>query len=309
MLRPVKPFWKRSKKSDGLKMLSENSAGVFRGPSSTPKILGLSANGAMLMMTATATGSRVHRTETKSQRRPAGTARSTDCQPMMRLKRFESTAEFACGTRIRVVARRAGYRYAHVQSEKPPLDTAMSWHDGERIPGIELLSEEVAHELICCLDATNRRMVQSGAFGSIAVEVLQCVCGSCIGCLTMKSALRIATEPYANDGFIRGMRDISEMPLKACFDAILDPEQLARLMALAATTRDVPAAFVGHVDDLEWIVPTNGWSVGYSDLDVCLFLDGAMVAAMGMAHARQRHAQIMGVTGRCAVEAILRGEQ
>jgi hypothetical protein len=227
----------------------------------------------------------------------------------MRLKRFESTAEFACGTRIRVVARRAGYRYAHVQSERPPLDTAMSWHDGESVPGIELLPEDIAHELICCLDATNRRMVQSGAFGSIAMEILQCVCGSCIGCLTMKCALRIATEPYANEGFIRGVRDISEMPLKACFDAILDPEQLARLMAIAATKRDVPAAFVGHVDELERAALANGWSVGYSEIDVCLFLDGAMVAAIGLANARQRFAQIMGGAGRSAVEAILRGEQ
>jgi hypothetical protein len=229
----------------------------------------------------------------------------------MRLKRLEQTALFADDTRIHVVVRCAGYRAAHIQSDNAcgRIDFNESWNEGEPIPGIDTLPPEVAIELLRCLDTANRRLLLSGALGSVEQNPLRCetVCGACLGCVALKSALRVAAEPYANAGFLRGLRELSDAPMKTCFDAIFSSEKTAELLAIASTSRGAPAAFAGHTDCLA-VQPKHERAFAHSDTDAWVIRDGAIIASLGLVYARELLLKLMSIALPCRETHALEGE-
>lgn len=229
----------------------------------------------------------------------------------MRLKRVEQTAEFADDTRIHVVVRRAGYRAAHIQSEtaRGKIDFNASWLDGEPVPGIDTLPQDVAIELLRCLDTASRRLLLSGALGSIEQSPLRCktMCGACFGCVALKSALRIAAESYANDGFLRGMRELSDAPMKTCFDVLFSPEKTAELLAIASTARGTPAAFAGHANGLT-DQPKHEHAFAHFDFDVAVIRNGDIIASLGLVYARELLLKLMSIPLPCRETRTLENE-
>lgn len=241
---------------------------------------------------------------------PVAIARSIGTK--MRLKRLEQTALFADDTRIHVVARCAGYRAAHVQSDnaRGRIDFKESWNEGEPVPAIDTLPPEVAVELLRCLDSANRRLLLSGALGSIEQSPLGCetICGACLGCVALKSALRVAAEPYANDGFLRGLRELSDAPMKTCFDAIFSSEKMAALLAIASASRGTQAAFAGHADGLAG-QPKHERAFAHSNTDVLVIRDGAIIASLGLVYARELLLKLMSIALPCRETRVLEGER
>lgn len=228
----------------------------------------------------------------------------------MKLKRLQMTVEFGDETRINLVARRAGYREAHVQAEnaRGTIDFHESWLDGGPVPNIGTLPAGVAVELIRCLDAANRRMLMSGALGSIEQSPLRCetMCGVCFGCVALKSALRIAAASYANDGFLRGMRELSDAPMKTCFDVLFSPEKTAELLAIASTARGTPAAFAGHASGLtDQPKHERAFAFGF---DVMIIRDGDIIACLGLVHARSLLLELMNILLPCRETRAIENE-
>jgi hypothetical protein len=115
--------------------------------------------------------------------------------------------------------------------------------------------------------------------------------------VALKSALRIAAESYANDGFLRGMRELSDAPMKTCFDVLFSPEKTAELLAIASTARGTPAAFAGHANGLtDQPKHERAFAFGF---DVMVIRDGDIIASLGLVHARSLLLELMSIPLPC----------